>query len=93
MRKKVIYPLLILSVGLNVFLLVSRMNLNSSSKPVIYNSLLIEKYQEGQRFVLLNEGDYVSKESDSYLGIVDFYGNIEVIMKLDGHYEYLAYDR
>ena len=65
MRKKVTFPLLILSVGLNVFLLISRMNLNSSSKPVIYNSLLIEKYQEGQRFVLLNDGDYISKESDS----------------------------
>ena len=93
MRKKVTFPLLILSVGINVFLLVSRMSFNSSSKSVIYNSLLIEKYQEGQRFVLLNEGDYISKESDSYHGIVDFYGNIEVIMKLDGHYEYLAYDR
>lgn len=42
---------------------------------------------------MLNEGNPVSEESDSYLGIADFYGNLETVMKLDGHYEYLAYDR
>lgn len=50
-------------------------------------------YLEGKRFVLLNEGNTISEESDSHLGIADFYGNLETVMKLDGHYEYLAYDR
>lgn len=91
--KKTYICVTVISIILNSYFLYERFHEDTVSEPVQYEALSVKEYSEGQRFVLLNEGNPVSEESDSYLGIADFYGKVETIMKLDGHYEYLAYDR
>lgn len=93
MKKHIYIAVTVISVLLNIFFLYERFHEDTVSKPVQYESLSVKEYSEGKNFVLLNEGNPVSEESDSYLGIADFYGNLVTVMKLDSHYEYLAYDR
>ena len=93
MKKYIYIAVTVISVLLNIFFLYGRFHEDAVSQPVQYESLSVKEYSEGKNFVLLNEGNPVSEESDSYLGIADFYGNLVTVMKLNGHYEYLAYDR